>query len=35
MDMDAAIRQAAAQMGKNIPGGTKVALVSVTSSSPR
>jgi hypothetical protein len=33
MDMDSAIREAAAQMGENIPGGTKVALVSVASSS--
>jgi hypothetical protein len=33
MDLDAAIREAAAQMGKNLPGGTKVALVSVSSSS--
>jgi hypothetical protein len=33
MDLDAAIREAAAQMGDNIPGGTKVALVSVASSS--
>jgi hypothetical protein len=33
MDLDAAIREAAAQMGENISGGTKVALVSVASSS--
>jgi hypothetical protein len=33
MDLDAAIRDAAAQMGENLPGGTKVALVSVASSS--
>jgi hypothetical protein len=33
MDMDSAIREAATQMGENIPGGTKVALVSVASSS--
>jgi hypothetical protein len=33
MDLDAAIREAAAQMGENLPGGTKVALVSVASSS--
>jgi hypothetical protein len=33
MDLDAAIREAAAQMGKNLPGGTLVALVSVASSS--
>jgi hypothetical protein len=33
MDLDAAIREAAAQMEENIPGGTKVALVSVASSS--
>jgi hypothetical protein len=33
MDLDAAIKEAAAQMGKNLPGGTKVALVSVASSS--
>jgi hypothetical protein len=33
MDLDAAIREAAARMGKNLPGGTKVALVSVASSS--
>jgi hypothetical protein len=33
MDLDAAIREAATQMGENIPGGTKVALVSVASSS--
>jgi hypothetical protein len=33
IDMDAAIREAAAQMGENIPGGTKVALISVASSS--
>jgi hypothetical protein len=35
MDLDAAIREAAAQMGENLPGGTKVALVSVASSSAR
>jgi hypothetical protein len=33
MDLDAAIREAAAQMGENLPGGTKAALVSVASSS--
>jgi hypothetical protein len=33
MDLDAAIGEAAAQMGKNLPAGTKVALVSVASSS--
>jgi hypothetical protein len=33
MDLDAAIREAAAQMGENIPRGTKVALVSMASSS--
>ncbi|MDR1248654.1 MAG: penicillin-binding protein activator LpoB [Treponema sp.] len=33
MDLDAAIRGAAAQMGENLPGGMKVALVSVASSS--
>jgi hypothetical protein len=33
MDLDAAIRAAAAQMGENLPGGTKAALVSVASSS--
>jgi hypothetical protein len=33
MDLDAAIRDAAAQMGENLPGGTKVALISVSSSS--
>jgi hypothetical protein len=33
MDLDTAIREAAAQMGENLPGGTKVALVSVASSS--
>jgi hypothetical protein len=33
MDLDAAIREAAVQMGENLPGGTKVALVSVASSS--
>jgi hypothetical protein len=33
MDLDAAIREAAAQMGGNILGGTKVALISVASSS--
>jgi hypothetical protein len=33
MDLDSAIREAAAQMGENLPGGTKVALVSVASSS--
>ncbi|MDR1316530.1 MAG: hypothetical protein LBK13_06615 [Spirochaetales bacterium] len=33
MDLDVAIREAAAQMGENLPGGTKVALVSVASSS--
>ncbi|MDR1470639.1 MAG: DUF1566 domain-containing protein [Spirochaetaceae bacterium] len=33
MDLDAAIREAAAQMGQNLPNGTKVALVSVASSS--
>ena len=33
IDLDAAIREAAAQMGENLPGGTQVALVSVASSS--
>jgi hypothetical protein len=33
IDLDAAIREAAAQMGENLPGGTEVALVSVASSS--
>jgi hypothetical protein len=33
MDLDAAIREASAQMGENLPGGTKVALISVASSS--
>jgi hypothetical protein len=33
MDLDAAIREAAARMGENLPEGTKVALVSVASSS--
>jgi hypothetical protein len=33
MDLDAAIRDAAAQMGKRLPGGTKVAMVSMASSS--
>jgi hypothetical protein len=33
MDLDAAIKEAAARMGENLPGGTKVALVSVASSS--
>jgi hypothetical protein len=33
MDLDSAIREAATQMGENLPGGTKVALVSVASSS--
>jgi hypothetical protein len=33
MDLDAAIREAAAQMGENIPGRTQVALVNVASSS--
>jgi hypothetical protein len=33
VDLDAAIREAAAQMGENLPGGTTVALVSVASSS--
>jgi hypothetical protein len=33
MDLDAAIREAAAQMGQNLPKGTEVALVSVASSS--
>jgi hypothetical protein len=33
MDLDAAIRDAAAQMGKNLPGGMEVAIVSVASSS--
>jgi hypothetical protein len=33
MDLDGAIREASAQMGENLPGGTKVALVSVASSS--
>jgi hypothetical protein len=33
MDLDVAIREAAAQMGENLPGGTKIALVSVASSS--
>jgi hypothetical protein len=33
MELDAAIKEAAAQMGENLPGGTKVALVSVASSS--
>jgi hypothetical protein len=33
MDLDAAIREAAVQMGENLPGGTVVAIVSVASSS--
>jgi hypothetical protein len=33
MDLDAAIRASAAQMGENLPGGTMIALVSVASSS--
>jgi hypothetical protein len=33
VDLDAAIREAAAQMGKNLPSGMEVALVSVASSS--
>jgi hypothetical protein len=33
MNLDAAIREAAAQMGENLPGGTIVALISVASSS--
>jgi hypothetical protein len=33
IDLDAAIREAAVQMGDNLPGGTKVALVSMASSS--
>jgi hypothetical protein len=33
MNLDAAIREAAAQMGRNLPEGTEVALVSVASSS--
>jgi hypothetical protein len=33
MDLDAAIREAAAQMGENLPGGMEVALISVASSS--
>jgi hypothetical protein len=33
MDLDAAIGEAAAQMGKNLPRGTEIALVSVASSS--
>jgi hypothetical protein len=33
MDLDAAIKEATVQMGENLPGGTKVALVSVASSS--
>jgi hypothetical protein len=33
MDLDAAIKEAAVQMGENLPGGTKVALVSVASTS--
>jgi hypothetical protein len=33
MNLDAAIREAAAQMGKNLPGGTRIALISVASSS--
>jgi hypothetical protein len=33
MDLDTAIKEAAAQMGENLPGGTKVALVSGASSS--
>jgi hypothetical protein len=35
MDLDAAIREAAAMMGENLPGETKIALVSVASSSAR
>jgi hypothetical protein len=33
MDLDAAIKEAATQMGDNLPRGTKVALISVASSS--
>ncbi|MDR0707943.1 MAG: penicillin-binding protein activator LpoB, partial [Treponema sp.] len=33
MNLDSAIKAAAAQMGENLPGGTKVAIVSVASSS--
>jgi hypothetical protein len=33
MNLDAAIKEAAAQMGENIPGGTQIALVNVASSS--
>jgi hypothetical protein len=33
VDLDAAIKEADSQMGKNLPGGTKVAFVSVASSS--
>jgi hypothetical protein len=35
MGLDAAIREAAAMMGKNLPGETKIALVSVASPSAR
>jgi hypothetical protein len=33
MDLDMAIRDAASQMGKNLPAGTEIAIVSVASSS--
>lgn len=33
MDLDASIREAAAEMGEKLPGGTKIALVSMASSS--
>jgi hypothetical protein len=33
IDLDAAIREASSQMGERLPGGTKIALVSVASSS--
>jgi hypothetical protein len=33
MDLDAAIREAAGQMGTRLPGGTKIALISLASSS--
>jgi hypothetical protein len=35
MNLDAAIKEAAAQMGGNLPAGTEIALVSVASSSAR
>jgi hypothetical protein len=33
MNLDAAIKEVAAQMGENLPGGTEIALVCVVSSS--